>query len=156
MNRRILWKQIVGTLIGAAMLAAVLGAWQAHAASQAAQPQGAPFVVEYYYKAKWGNADEFLRLFKKNHYPVLQKQMESGRILRVTCDRPRYHATEDGRWDFRVTIVFKDAAAAHAEVNTDAIIRQLYPDRATFDREEQRRFEILLAHWDVSVVPVPL
>ena len=23
-----------------------------------------PFVVEYYYKAKWGHADEFLKLFK--------------------------------------------------------------------------------------------
>jgi hypothetical protein len=32
---------------------------------------GQPFVVEYYYKAKWGNADEFLQLFKKNHYPLL-------------------------------------------------------------------------------------
>jgi len=28
-----------------------------------------PFVVEYYYKTKWGHADEFLRLFRKNHYP---------------------------------------------------------------------------------------
>ena len=32
-----------------------------------------PFVVEYYYKTKWGHADEFLKLFKKNHYPVLKK-----------------------------------------------------------------------------------
>ena len=37
-----------------------------------------PFVVEYYYKAKWGHADEFIRLFKKNHYPVLKKQVETG------------------------------------------------------------------------------
>ena len=26
-----------------------------------------PFVVEYYYKTKWGHAEEFLKLFKKNH-----------------------------------------------------------------------------------------
>ena len=25
-------------------------------------------MVEYYYKAKWEYADEFIRLFKKNHY----------------------------------------------------------------------------------------
>jgi len=42
-----------------------------------------PFVVEYYYKAKWGHADEFLKLFKKNHYPVLKKEMEMGRIAKV-------------------------------------------------------------------------
>jgi hypothetical protein len=27
----------------------------------------------------------------------------------------------------------------------------LYPDRARFDKEEQRRFEILDAHWDVPL-----
>ena len=32
--------------------------------------QQKPFVVEYYYKAKWGYADEFMTLFKKNHLPV--------------------------------------------------------------------------------------
>ena len=26
-----------------------------------------------------------------------------------------------------------------------------YPDRATFAREEQRRFEVLTAHWDVPL-----
>jgi hypothetical protein len=31
------------------------------------QTQGRPFVVEYYYKARWGNALEFLALFRKNH-----------------------------------------------------------------------------------------
>ena len=37
-------------------------------------------MVEYYYKTKWGHADEFLKLFKKNHYPVLKKETEMGRI----------------------------------------------------------------------------
>src|SRR4030095_7090079 len=59
-----------------------------------------PFVVEYYYKAKWGYADEFIRLFKKNHYPVLKKEKELGRILQVTAASPKYHTTEDGRWDY--------------------------------------------------------
>ena len=76
----------------------------------AAQDQ--PFVVDYYYKAQWGHAAEFIALFKKNHYPVLKKQMDLGRILQVTAAAPRYHATEDGRWDYRVTIVFKNGAAA--------------------------------------------
>jgi hypothetical protein len=31
------------------------------------------------------------------------------------------------------------------------MIKQLWPDQATYEREEQRRFEILLAHWDVPV-----
>lgn len=127
------------------------------AAAQAPQKsQDQPFAVEYYYKAKWGFADEFIRLFKKNHYPVLKKQVDTGRILQVTAVRPRYHSTEDGRWDYRVTIVFKNLLAAHEAGGEESIIKQLYPDQETFKREEQRRFEILLAHWDVPVVSVAL
>ncbi len=115
-----------------------------------------PFVVEYYYKAKWGHADEFLRLFKRNHYPVLKKQVETGRMLKVWIDQPRYHATEDGRWDYRVTIVFKNATVANQPSDEDAIKKQLFPDQETFLREEQRRFAILDAHWDVSIKSVDL
>ena len=116
-----------------------------------------PFVVEYYYQVRWGYADEFIRLFRKNHYPVLRKQVESGRLLSVTAVAPRYHATEDRRWDYRVTIVFRNAqVASEPDVNLDAIVRQLYPDQETFRREEQRRFEVLLAHWDVPTVAVDL
>jgi hypothetical protein len=114
-----------------------------------------PFVVEYYYKAKWGFADEFARLFRKNHLPVLKKQIESGRFLEVRAEKPRYHATEDGRWDFRVTIVFRSAATAADGSEEVEITKQLFPDQETYRREEQRRFDILLAHWDLPVVAVP-
>lgn len=114
------------------------------------------FVVEYYYKTNWGYTDEFLRLFKKNHLPVLQEQIKMGRITRVKVEKPRYHATEDGRWDFRVTIVFKNAATAFAPSPEAEIIKRLYPDQDTFKKEEQRRFEILEAHWDVPITTVPV
>jgi hypothetical protein len=120
--------------------------------------QEEPYVVEYYYKAKWGYADEFLQLFKKNHLPILKKQVETGRIASVKIDKPRYHSTEEGRWDYRVTIVFKNAAVFHdpnAPAAEEAIIKQLYPDQATYKREEQRRFEVLIAHWDTPIAPVP-
>ena len=113
-----------------------------------------PFVVEYYYKTKWGFADEFLTLFKRNHLPVLQKQIELGRVLSVKVEKPRYHATEDGRWDFRVTITFKSATVAFAPFDEAALAKQLYPDQTTFKKEEQRRFEILISHSDVPVVVV--
>jgi hypothetical protein len=120
----------------------------------AAQDQ--PYVVDYYYKAQWGHAAEFIALFKRNHYPVLKKQVEMGRMLEVTAAAPRYHATEDGRWDYRVTIVFRNATAAMTEPDLEPILRELYPDRAKFAQEEQRRFQILLAHWDVPLTPVNL
>jgi hypothetical protein len=112
---------------------------------------GQPFVVEYYYKTRWGHADEFRKLFKKNHYPLLKKEVEMGRLLKVWMDQPRYHTTEDGRWDYRVTIVFKNATVANEPFDEDALKNQLFPDQDTYQKEEQRRFEILDAHWDLPV-----
>ena len=115
-----------------------------------------PYVVEYYYKARWGYADEFIRLFKKNHYPVLKKQIDLGRILKVTAVKPRLHATEEGRWDYRVTIVFKNVLLTADGFDEQALMRSLFPDQETFKKEEQRRFEILLGHWDVPIDDVDL
>jgi hypothetical protein len=135
----------------------------ARTAAPAANPQTAaqygadkPFVVEYYYKTKWGHADEFIALFRKNHYPVLKKEMELGRILEVHGTQPRLHATEDGRWDYRITIVFKNAAIANDSFDSTVITKQLYPDQETYKKEEQRRFEILEAHWDLPIKDLDL
>jgi len=123
--------------------------------AQGAPPQGAPdapYTVEYYYKTQWGHQQEFLDLFLKNHYPLLQKIVASGRMLSVKIETPANHMTEDQRWDYRVTIVFKNSTlATTANPDEEAIIKELYPDQATYKKEEQRRFEILLAHWDLPV-----
>jgi len=74
----------------------------------------------------------------------------------VTLVAPRYHATEDGRWDYRVTIAFKNAAIANDNFDTSALLHQLFPDQETFKKEEQRRFEILEAHWDLPIKDVEL
>jgi hypothetical protein len=124
------------------------------AQSNSSQQQAAndkPYVIEYYYKAKWGHAEEFIALFKKNHYPVLKKEIELGRILKVFAQVPRYHATEDGRWDFRTTIVFKNAQIANDNFDSAPLLKQLFPDQESYKKEEQRRFEILDAHWDVPI-----
>jgi hypothetical protein len=115
-----------------------------------------PYVVEYYYKVKWGHADEFIALFRKNHYPLLKKQVEMGRMLKVFGTAPRYHGTEDGRWDYRVTIMFKNAATAFDAFDEKALIQQMYPDQVTYQKEEHRRFEILDAHWDLPVKDLEL
>ncbi|HXZ78542.1 MAG TPA: hypothetical protein VEG30_01350 [Terriglobales bacterium] len=128
------------------------------AMSQGAPPQAAvdqPYTMEYYYKVQWGHQQEFLRLFLKNHYPLLQKQVENGRMLAVKIETPAYHMTEDARWDYRVTIRFKNSTVAtSANPDEQSVIQQLWPDQETYKREEQRRFEILLAHWDLPVTDI--
>ena len=126
--------------------------------AQGSPPQSAanqPYTMEYYYKVQWGHQQEFLNLFLKNHYPLLRKEVEGGRILSVKIETPANHMTEDSRWDYRVTLVFKSSTVATSS-NPDepALIKELWPDQATFMGEEQRRFEILLAHWDLPVTDV--
>ncbi len=123
--------------------------------AQGAPPQGAadaPYAVEYYYKTQWGHQQEFLDLFLKNHYPLLKKIVASGRMVSVKIETPANHMTEDQRWDYRVTIVFKNSTlATTSNPAEEALIKELYPDQVTYKKEEQRRFEILLAHWDLPV-----
>jgi len=155
-NSRLI-RRLTLAAIGFAVLlgAAVVGA-EAPQGGMAAENKEQPFAIEYYYKAKWGHAEEFLTLFKKNHYPVLKKEMELGRMLKVSMTVPRYHTTEDGRWDFRVTIVFKNAAVANDNFDSSPILKQLFPDQEAYKKEEQRRFEILDAHWDLPIKDVDL
>src|ERR1700680_3041542 len=92
-----------------ALLVAVF-AWGQGAPTHGAADQ--PYAVEYYYKVQWGHQQEFLRLFLKNHYPLLQKVVESGRMIAVKIEEPANHMTEDSRWDYRVTIRFKNSTMA--------------------------------------------
>lgn len=123
--------------------------------AQGAPPQGSadhPYTMEYYYKAQWGHQQEFLQLFLKNHYPLLRKSVDSGRMASVKIETPANHMTEDARWDYRVTIVFKNSTVATtADPNEESVIKALWPDQETYKHEEQRRFEILLGHWDLPV-----
>jgi hypothetical protein len=147
--RRILLALIVAGL--AAVFAAPLHAQGAPAQSAAGQP----YAIEYYYKCQWGHQEEFLSLFLKNHWPLLQKIKSTGRIVSLKIEQPAYHTTEDGRWDYRVTIVYKNSTVAtSANPDEDAFIHQLWPDQDTYKKEEQRRFEILAGHWDLPITDV--
>jgi len=114
------------------------------------------FTIENYYKVKWGFAAEFIDLWKKNHYPLLKKAIEKGDIISVTAQAPMLHSGEDTRWDFRVTIVFKNAALAFAGDLLDPYKKQLYPDLEKLKKDEQHRFELLISHWDIMVEKVEL
>ena len=140
------------------ILAAVLFIAAGPGFAQGAPPQASanqPYTIEYYYKVQWGHQQEFLSLFLKNHYPLLTKIVETGRMTSVKIESPAYHTTEDGRWDYRVTITYPNSTlATTSNPQEEALIKQLYPDSETYKREEQRRFEILVSHWDLPVTDI--
>jgi hypothetical protein len=147
--RRMVWSLV---LLAVAALAGT-AVW-----AQGPPPQGdagAPYTMEYYYKLQWGHQQEFLDLFLKNHYPLLKRELASGRVIALKIETPANHTTEDGRWDYRVTITYKNSTlATTGNPDTAAWIKELWPDQETYKKEEQRRFEILLGHWDLPVTNI--
>lgn len=119
-------------------------------AQKAASSTSEYFTIESYYRVKWGYADEFIRLWKTNHYPLLKKAQEKGDVISIKAEAPRFHGGEDTRWDFRVTVVFKNVEKAFDENLVVPYKKQLFPDIDALGKSEQHRFELLLAHWDIE------
>jgi hypothetical protein len=138
----------IGAIAAAVAWPSLTARAQAPAAQSAAQAER---TVWYFYRVKWGYQDEFVALFKKNHLPVLRDEIKAGRMTAVRTFVPTYHGDGRADWTFAVAITFKDVASMNAPSGEDEIVKRLYPDQATFKKEEQRRFEILDAHWDVPL-----
>jgi len=143
-----MWKKYISAALLVLAVTGLSLAAQAPAAQSAGKPER---TVWYFYRVKWGFQDEFVSLFAKNHLPVLREQMKTGRIADVRTYVPTYHGDGRADWTFAVVITYKDIAAMTGPSDDEAIVKRLYPDQAAFRREEQRRFEILDAHWDVPL-----
>jgi hypothetical protein len=113
------------------------------------QAAGEPKVIWYFYTVKWGFQDEFLDLFQRNHYPLLKAREKAGQYVSVRTFVPEFHGDGRADWTFAVELVVPPNAPATP--TNEEFIAKMYPDRAKFDKEEQRRFEILVAHWDVPL-----
>jgi hypothetical protein len=109
-----------------------------------------PITILYFYKTRWGAHDEFVRLFERNHLPILEAQVDDGRLLEVRRSVPRFHGDGRADWDVLVTITYRDWAAVESHSEAE-IAKRLFPDQDRYRAEEQRRFELLEAHWDVPL-----
>jgi hypothetical protein len=148
--------------------AAVVVLWLAGNAAAQTPPSQAPAPGEqtaagqppatkttwYFYTVQWGSQDEFLDLFQKNHYPLLKAQQRAGRFASVSTWVPQNHG--DGRADWTFVVELVEQVGAAGGPTEQELITKMYPDQATFRKEERRRFELLVAHWDVPLNPVDL
>jgi hypothetical protein len=140
-----MWRRLV--II--AIVIGVLGAVGARAQAPAKQAAGEPKTKWYFYTVKWGSQDEFLDLFQRNHYPILKAMQKAGLYVSVKTFVPENHG--DGRADWTFAVELIEPAARPSTPTEEEIVAKLYPDRAKLLREEQRRFELLVAHWDVPL-----
>lgn len=111
--------------------------------------QKSMLITESYYRVKWGYFEEFMSLFKKNHYPILKEMKKRGHIDSIVIDYPVNHASEEARWDVRVTISIPDTAKFKREIS--AVSKEIYPDQAKLKDAETQRLRLLLAHQDIMI-----
>lgn len=127
----------------------LLTSFSADAQAPVGQSAGEPKTTWFFYTVKWGFQDEFLDLFQRNHYPVLKAREKAGYYTSVRTFVPEFHGDGRADWTFAVELVVPPNPPSTP--TAEEIIAKLYPDRVKFNREEQRRFEILSAHWDVPL-----
>jgi hypothetical protein len=106
------------------------------------------FIEEWVYKVKWGHSEEFFEILKKYQLAILEREKQLGYVTQYTVYAPGLHTSEDQRWDYRVFIVFKNQGAAKHERE---VARELFPDQQAFKKEENHRWELTEAHWDLPV-----
>lgn len=146
----------------AAILASLSVLWFSAAMAQApaeTHAEGVATKVEYYYRVKWGSLKRFIELYEKNHAPLLAEVRKDGFILDMKTEYPFTHLAGGPRWDMRVTIIYRDAAAAINdpawETRWAEAKGRLYKDLKKFDAEEAERFSLLEDHWDVIIADYP-
>jgi hypothetical protein len=95
-------------------------------------------------------------LWKKNHYPLEKEALKKGDIISVTAAKPRLHSGEDTRWDFKITIVYKNSMSAFDHDSDEIYKKKLFSDLKKLEEEEKHRFGLVIAHWDVMTDEVEL
>src|SRR5271163_4972060 len=113
-------------------------------------PAKKPVIVEWVYRVQYGHKDEWWHIFKKYQIAILDRQKQLGYVKEYTIFAPSLHTSEDSRWDYRVIIVrtSQDAPPGHSE---SELAKQLFPDQDTFNKEENRRWELTTNHWNLPI-----
>jgi len=127
--------------------------------SAAPRAKDVPAKIESYYRVRWGSLKDFVALYEKNHKPLLEEMRKEGFILAMKTEYPFTHIAGGPRWDVRVTITYRDGAAAINdpawETRWAEARKRLYKDAGLLDAEEAKRFSLLEDHWDVVVSDYP-
>jgi hypothetical protein len=112
------------------------------------RPSDQPLQVEWVYRVQYGHQDEWWKIFQKYQLATLDREKQLGYVTDYQVYRPGEHTSEDSRWDYRIIITYPNYDGSRREGEVE---RQLFPDKATFQREEDRRWELTVNHWDLPI-----
>lgn len=115
---------------------------------------GKPTIGLSYYKVPPGQQDEWLRLFMKWHYPLIQEMIREGVITDFKLFLPNIHARDAG-WDF-VGMTVGAVTPPREKVGTAERIRKVFPDLDAFEKGEKARWALTINHWDDLIAEIDL
>ena len=119
--------------------------------AQAPKPGVKGYEVEWVYRVRYGHIDEWWDIFRKYQVALLDREKALGFVVDYRIYHPQLHTDENARWDYRVEIVYRDFEGS---LHEDELTDQMFPDKATLKREENRRWELTENHWDLPIYQV--
>ena len=111
-----------------------------------------PFGISFYL-VKPGFEDEWLDLYIKWHYPLLEYALEHGTLAEHKLFVPDGHGLEGG-YTFAASFLSPTAqSGASAPLGRAGLIEHLFGDNMDeYVSGEKRRWEITLKHWDTDFI----
>ena len=111
-----------------------------------------PFGISFYL-VKPGYEDEWLDLYMKWHYPLLEYALEYGTLVEHKLFVPDGHGLE-GAYTFAASFLAPSAQdGASAPLDRAGLIQHLFGDNMeAYVAGEKRRWDITLKHWDTGFI----
>jgi hypothetical protein len=111
-----------------------------------------PFGISFYF-VKPGFEDEWLDLYMKWHYPLLEYALEHGTLVEHKLFVPDGHGLE-GAYTFAASFLSPTAQSdASSPLGRAGLIQHLFGDNMDdYVAGEKRRWEITLKHWDTDFI----
>jgi hypothetical protein len=136
------------------LVAGVLAVAASPAAAQGqnGRGEGKQSIGISYYKVPPGKQDEWLALYKKWHFPIMQYEIEHGAVGSEKIFASGSHAIEPS-WDFAIIITGPaPGQGKKLDISRGDLIRKLYPDLKAYTEGEKQRWALTVGHWDEKLV----
>jgi hypothetical protein len=146
MNRKVFRNTLL--LCFAWLLASTAGAQGNNGRGKCMQPFGISF-----YLVKGGYEDEWLELYMKWHYPLMEYGLQQGTVVEHKLMVPDGHSQEP-QWTFAATFLYPASQdRKSAPLDRAQLIEHLFGDRMDeYAAGEKRRWDLTLKHWDTDFI----
>src|SRR5580704_7182646 len=98
---------------------------------------GGPVTNANFYHIVPGHQDEWLALYKKYHYPIMQYEIKQGLVKSETMYKRGIHELSPA-WDFFVVVVYRDMdAEVEVQKERAQVMKAVFPNTSEFEEGDK-------------------